>query len=135
MAARTKSRVTRKFKTKYRVTNWPANEAARRKRGDVTVWFDEDATSAWNAPASGRPGGQQRYSDLAIMTALALRLVFHLPLRQTEGFVASIIRLTGLDLETPDHTTLSRRNRTVAGDRPWVGNDGGRETDPRSDAT
>ena len=43
----------------------------------------------------------------------ALRLLFHLPLRQTEGFLASIVRLMELDLPVPDHTTLSRRNRTV----------------------
>ena len=113
MAARTKSKVTPKYKTKYRVTNWPAYEASLRNRGNITFWFDEDSLTAWNATASGRPGGQRRYSDLAIVTALTLRLVFHLPLRQTEGFVASIIRLMGLDLETPDHTTLSRRNSTV----------------------
>ena len=47
------------------------------------------------------------------MTALTLRAMFHLPLRQTEGFVASLIRLMDLDLETPDHTTLSRRNGEV----------------------
>ncbi len=47
------------------------------------------------------------------MTALTLRTVFHLPLRQAEGFVGSLIRLMGLDLETPDHTTLSRRSATV----------------------
>ncbi len=119
MAARTKSKVTPKYKTKYRVTNWPAYERSLRKRGDITVWFDEDAVDAWNAPASGLPGGQRRYSDLAIVTSLTLRLVFHLPLRQTEGFVASIIRLMGLDLRTPDHTTLSRRNATV--EVPQVG--------------
>jgi hypothetical protein len=68
---------------------------------------------AWNALPSGRPGGQRRYSDLAIVTALTLRTVFHLPLRQTEGFVASLIRLMGLALKTPDHTTLSRRHRDV----------------------
>jgi hypothetical protein len=113
MAARTKSKVTPKYKTKYCVKNWAAYEAALRKRGDITVWFDEDAIDAWNAPASGRAGGQRRYSDLAIVTALTLRSVFHLPLRQTEGFVASLIRIMGLDLETPDHTTLSRRSRTV----------------------
>ena len=45
MAARTKSKVTPKFKTKCRVKNWPAYEAALRKRGDVTVWFDEDAAN------------------------------------------------------------------------------------------
>lgn len=41
------------------------------------------------------------------------RMLFHLPLRQTEGFVASLLRLMGLDLNTPDHTTLSRRHRDV----------------------
>ena len=46
MAARTKSKVTRKYKTQYRVMNWPAYEAALRKRGDVTLWFDEDALAA-----------------------------------------------------------------------------------------
>ena len=60
-----------------------------------------------------RPGGQCRYSDLAIVTALTLRAVFHLPLRQTEGFVASLTGLIGLALKTPDHTTLSQRHRSV----------------------
>ena len=69
----------------------------------------------WDSSAllGGRPGGQRRYSDLAIVTSLTLRTVFHLPLRQTEGFVASLIGLMGLSLKTPDHTTLSRRNRDV----------------------
>ncbi len=53
------------------------------------------------------------YSDLAIETALTLRLLFHLPLRQTEGFLGSILTLMGLDHPCPDHTTLSRRNRTI----------------------
>ena len=46
MAARTKSKVTPKYKPKYRVKNWPAYEASLRKRGDITVWFDEDAINA-----------------------------------------------------------------------------------------
>ena len=113
MAARTKTKVTAKYKTKYRVKNWAVYDDALRERGDITVWFDEEASSAWNAPLSGRPGGQRRYSDLAIVTSLTLRTVFHLPFRQTEGFVASLIGLMGLSLKTPDHTTLSRRNRDV----------------------
>ena len=40
MAARTKSKVTPKYKTKYRVKNWPAYEAALKKQGDITLWFD-----------------------------------------------------------------------------------------------
>ena len=83
------------------------------ERGDITVWFDEEAICAWNAPPNGRPGGQRRYSDLAIVTALTLRTVFDLALRQTEGFVASLIGLMGLALKVPDHTTLSRRHRSV----------------------
>jgi IS5 family transposase len=59
-------------------------------------------------------GGQLRYSDLAIETALALRLLFHLPLRQTEGFLTSIFWMLGLDLSAPDHTTLSRRGQHLA---------------------
>ena len=47
------------------------------------------------------------------MTALTLRVVFHLPLRQTEGFLDSLLSLMGLDLKAPDHTTLSRRNQIV----------------------
>ena len=113
MAARTTSKVTPKYETKYRVKNWPAYEACLRKRGDITVWFDEAAVDGWKPRPSDRPGGQRKYSDLAIVTALTLRVVFHLALRQTEGFVSSLIRIMGLDLETPDHTTLSRRNSKV----------------------
>ena len=113
MAARTKTKVSPKYKTKYRVKNWAAYDIALRERGDITVWFDEEAICAWNALPSGRPGGPRKYSDLAIATSLTLRTVFHLPLRQTEGFVASLIGLMGLGLKTPDHTTLSRRSRDV----------------------
>jgi hypothetical protein len=55
---------------------------------------------------------------LAITTALTLRAVFRLPLRQTEGLIGSVIRLLGLDLAVPDHSTLSRRAETLAVVRP-----------------
>jgi hypothetical protein len=113
MAARTKSKVTPKYKTKYRLRNCPTYEAALRKRGDITLWFDEAAIDGWNAAASGRPGGQREYSEIAILTALTARTIFHLGLRQTEGFVDSLIRLMGLDLKAPDHTTLSRRGKDL----------------------
>ena len=58
----------------------------------------------------GRP---QIYSDLAIETALTLRLLFKLPLRQTEGFLRSLFNIMKVDLAVPDHTTLSRRNSSL----------------------
>ena len=105
------SRVHPKYKTKYRVGNWPAYERALVQRGDVTLWLSADARDAWRPLPSGQPGGQQRFSDLAITTTLTLRLVFRLPLRQAEGFVRSVLSLMDADLEAPDHTTLSRRSR------------------------
>ena len=62
---------------------------------------------------NGLRGGQRRYSNLAIRTALTLRVVFGLPLRQTEGFLDSLLSLMSRDLKAPDHTTLSRRNQIV----------------------
>ena len=99
-----KSRVHPKYKTKYRVGNWRTYERALIQRGDVTVWFSNDATDMWQPSPSGRPGEQQRFSDLAIETALTLQLVFRLPLRQTEGFLQSVLSLMDVDLEAPDHT-------------------------------
>ncbi len=113
MAARKSSRVNRKYKTRYRVQNWPEYERGLKARGDVTIWFSDEAVAAWTPPPTGLRGGQRQYSNLAILTSLTLRLVFHLPLRQTEGFVGSLLRLMGLDLKAPDHSTLSRRGEDV----------------------
>ena len=75
------------------------------------MWLAPAAIASWEAVGVGTRGGQRQYSDLAIETALTLRLIFHLPLRQTEGFLTSIFRMLGLDLSAPDHTTLSRRGQ------------------------
>ncbi|GGC71380.1 IS5 family transposase [Siccirubricoccus deserti] len=50
---------------------------------------------------------------MVIATALTLRVVFRLALRQTEGLIGSILQRLGLDLAVPDHTTLSRRAETL----------------------
>ena len=59
------------------------------------------AIAAWTPGRSGRRGGQWRYSDLAIETALTLRLLYHLPLRQAEGFLHALFRMMRLDLSVP----------------------------------
>ena len=96
-------------KSRYRVRNWAEYEAGLQKRGDLTVWISDAALDAWRAPPSGKPGGQRTYADIAIEAALTIRMVFHLPLRQTEGLLRSLADLLKVDLPIPDHTTLSRR--------------------------
>jgi Transposase DDE domain len=110
-------------KQRRRVTNWAEYDAALRQRGSLTVWFSEEAIAAWHAEPRTTPGGQPHYSDLAITTALTLKAVFRLALRQSEGLIGSIIRLLGLDLSVPDHTTLSRRAETLEVPRPRSGSD------------
>jgi Transposase DDE domain len=101
-----------KYKTAYRVKNWPDYDKSLRDRGDITLWISQDAIDAWMAPKSGKRGAQPIYADIAIETALTLSLLFRLPLRQAEGFLGSVLKLMGLALPCPDHTTLSRRNAT-----------------------
>ena len=72
-------------KMTFRVTNWSAYEAGLRRRGSLTLWVSDEAIAAWLAPPRTTPGGQARYSETAIETAVMVRLVFHQPLRQTEG--------------------------------------------------
>jgi hypothetical protein len=106
-----KSKVHPTYKTKYRVAHWSAYNRALVRRGDVTLWLAPDAIAAWTPRQTGRRGGQRRYSDLAIETALTLRLLYHLPLRQAEGFLHSLFAIMRLDLSAPDYTTLSRRGQ------------------------
>ncbi len=106
---------------RHRVTNWAEYDTALRQRGSLTVWFSEAAIAAWRAEPRTTPGGQPWYSPLAILTALMLRAVFRLALRQTEGLLGSILRLLGLELAVPDHTTLSRRAETLEVPRPRPG--------------
>ncbi len=108
-----KSRIHSTYKTKYRVANWASYGRALVRRGDVTVWVSPEAIATWTPPDGCRRGGQLQYSDLAIETALTLRLLSHLPLRQTEGFLTSIFWMLDLDLSAPDHTTLSRRGQHI----------------------
>jgi hypothetical protein len=103
------------------VTNWAAYDASLRQRGNLTVWFTDEAIAAWQAAPRITRGGQAWYSPLAILTALTLRAVFHLALRQTEGLIGSIIRLLGLTLTVPDHSTLSRRAETLEVPQPRSG--------------
>ena len=106
-----KSRVHPTYKTQYHVQNWAASDRALVCRGDITIWVSPAAIAAWDPDGAGPRGAPRKYSDLAVESALTLRLLFHLPLRQTAGCLTSLFVLRGLDLRSPDHTTLSRRGQ------------------------
>ena len=108
------SRVHPKYKTKYRVGNWREYERALVRRGDVTFWLSADAIAAWKPAPSGRRGAQRKFSDCAIETALTLRLVFRLPLRQAEGFLRSVLSMMRVDLDAPDHRKRVWRSQRLS---------------------
>ena len=102
-----KSRVHPKYKTKYRVRNWASYERALIGRGNITIWLSRAAIAAWKPEGTRTRGTPPKYSDLAIETALTLRLLFHLRLRQAEGFLTSLFHLMGLDLRSPGASAIN----------------------------
>ena len=100
----------------------PAYNEALKRRGSLTIWFDPEMS--WDAAPTGRRGRQQTYSDAAIQTCLSMKVLFGMALRQTTGFVESLLRLIGLDWAVPDFSTLSRRQKTLKVNIPCRGSDG-----------
>jgi hypothetical protein len=102
-----------RHKSVYRIRNWKDYDRALVQRASLTVWIDLEASKHWTYEGPSQQGAQFTYSDLAIETLLTLREVFHLTNREVEGFVSSLFTLLRLALPVPDHTTLSRRGRTL----------------------
>ena len=99
-------------KQKYKTKNWAPYTKALRARGSLTMWLDRDM--AWQgAPASGKPGRPATYSDAAVQCCLTMKVLFGLALRQTQGFVQSVLGLSGLDWQAPDYSTMSRREKRL----------------------
>jgi len=106
----------------YKTRNWPAYNEALKRRGSLTIWFDPAMT--WDAAPTGKRGRQPDYGDAAIQTCLTMKVLFGMALRQTTGFVESLLRLIGLDWAVPDFSTLSRRQKTLKVNIPYRGSDG-----------
>jgi hypothetical protein len=103
--------MTRPASPSYRTTNWRAYNAALKQRGSLLVWFDPEME--WVALPSGRRGRSTTFSDAAIQSCLTLKALFGLPLRQTTGLVASLLKLAKLDWPVPDYSTLCRRQKDL----------------------
>ena len=99
-------------RVRYAARDWAAYDRSLALRGDITVWVSSNAVARWRAPA-----GRHTFSDAAIAAALTVKAVYRLALRQAEGLIRSIFGLLGLALPVPDHTSLSRRGRTLRHER------------------
>lgn len=100
----------RKQELGYRITNWSKSNESLVSRGDITVWFNEDAVERWEHPnALSKVGRPFTYSDTAIECLLTIRELFKLPYRQTEGFGRSLAGLLGVEIAIPDFTSLAKR--------------------------
>ena len=75
----------------------------------------------WEAAPTGKRGRQPDYSDAAIQTCLTMKVLFGMALRQTTGFVESLLRLIDLDWAVPNFSTLSRRQKTLKVNIPFRG--------------
>jgi transposase len=100
-------------KSRYKVINWKEYNQALRDRGNMTVWFTPEAIEQWHPEKSGERGRPLEYSEHAIATALLIRKVFHLPLRQTEGFLNSVVSLMDVEIKVPDFSSISKRSGTL----------------------
>ncbi|MEH6776447.1 MAG: transposase, partial [Cereibacter changlensis] len=103
--------MSRRTPSTYKTRNWPSYNKALKRRGSLAIWFDPTIT--WAAAPTGKRGRQPEYSDAAIQTCLTMKVLFGMALRQTTGFVESLLRLIGLDWAAPDFSTLSRRQKTL----------------------
>ena len=100
---------------RYRTTNWSSYTASLRKRGSLLIWLDREMT--WLAPPDGSPGRPAVFSDAAIRFCLTIKVLFKLPLRQTTGMVASLLKMAGPGLGRAglhDAVPEADRGRTVA---------------------
>ena len=98
----------------YRVGNWSEYNRSLKQRGSLTLWLSGRVVEQWSHQGLPQRGAQFQYSDLAIETMLTIKKVCGLPLRQTEGLMGSIAKLTGLELKIPDYSTLSRRQKSLS---------------------
>lgn len=97
-------------KVAYRVKNWSQYNQDLKRRGDVTVWIDDAVANSWYCQGpKAKIGAPFVYSDAAITCGLTIGAVFGLPLRQTEGFLTSILQLMRISLKAPCYSTFSRR--------------------------
>ncbi len=100
-------------KKPYKISNWSEYNKSLEQRGSLTIWISEEGINSWNSKKVRKPGGQEKYSDLAIEMGLTIKLTQSLPWRKTRRFIKSLFKLVKIDLEVPGFSTFSRRCKNL----------------------
>ena len=97
----------------YKIQNWSQYNHSLINRGNITLWFSEDAIQSWFADSSSQKGRPYFFSNACILLCLTLRFRFNLNLRATQGFIEGLFKLMGLALPVPSYTQLCRRSKGI----------------------
>jgi len=98
---------------KYRIRNWKQYNRALTQRGSITLWLSPEMLKKWKAPKKKKQGRPFVYSDDAILCALMIKAVYHLPFRQLRGLLLNLANWIGGDLPIPCYTRICRRARAL----------------------
>jgi hypothetical protein len=107
------SRPATSKKQRYKVTNWPEYNKSLKFRANIQIWIPQEAIEHWLFEGEQDVGHPLEYSDKCIETCLAIKAIFHLPYRQLQGFIESILDMAELFIPVPDYTVLCRRSKSV----------------------
>jgi len=95
----------------YRLRNWSKYNNALKNRGKIVFMITRNIEDTWLAlePDKKLPGAPVVFTDKAIEISLQIRELFHLPLRQTEGFIEGLFKSLGINVPVPNYSLLSKR--------------------------
>ena len=108
-------RIPKKYRPKvakdnqYKIKNWREYNQALRQRGSLEIWIEKDIEGKWYYDGPKQRGAQYEYSDVCIEMAATLREVYHLPYRQLQGFIESLVGRLGWSVKVPDYTVIQKR--------------------------
>ena len=97
----------------YKTRNWSEYNKSLVKRGNITLWVNDDAIDTWIALQESKRGRPFLYSNSYILLILTLRSYFGLTLRSSQGFMEGLLSLMSLCLPVPNYTILSRRAQSL----------------------
>jgi hypothetical protein len=94
---------------RYKIRNWKEYNQGLKQRGSLEIWIEEDIESKWYYQGKAQRGAQFEYSDACIEMAAMLREVYHLPYRQLEGFLKSLVVHAKWRVKVPEYTVIHKR--------------------------